>query len=192
MLEEEYSPRRRLPPHLRPKPPAEAPFEYSIRQAVERDLPHVLEIYNHYVRNSSVTFDDTVMSLGQLRRKFAKTQERKLPFLVAESPSAQILGFAYVFPWKEKASYRHSVEDFIYLGPSATGKGLGRALLGELIARCKGAGLKEMVAIIADKGAEASIKVHRDFGFKQAGEMGRVGFKYGRWLGTVFMQKSLK
>lgn len=192
MLEEEYAPRRQLPPHLRPAPVEEAPFDYSLRQATEKDLPHVLEIYNHYVRNSSVTFDDSVMSLGQLRRKFAKTQEKRHPFVVAESPSGQILGFAYVFPWKDKAAFRHSVENFIYLGPTATGKGLGKALLGELISRSKAAGLKEMVAVIADQGAEASIALHRDFGFKQTGHMGRVGFKFDRWLGTVFMQKSLK
>jgi L-amino acid N-acyltransferase YncA len=192
MLEEEYAPRRVLPAHLRPAPVEEAAFDFTVRQAVERDLPHVLEIYNHYVKNSTVTFDDSVMTLGQLRRKFAKTLEKKIPFVVAESPSGNILGFAYVFPWKEKAAYRYSVENFIYLGPAATGKGLGKVLLGELIQRCKAAGLKEMVAVIADQGAEASIALHRDFGYKQTGHMGRVGFKFDRWLGTVFMQKSLK
>jgi phosphinothricin acetyltransferase len=192
MLEEEYAPRRRLPPHLRPPVPDEAPFEYSIRDATEQDLPHVLEIYNHYVKNSSVTFDEKVMTLAQLRRKFAKTTERRIPFIVAENPAGQVLGFAYVYPWKEKAAYRFTVENAIYLGPAATGKGLGRALLGELIERSRAAGLKEMIAVIADKGAEASIALHAEYGFKETGHMGRVGYKFDRWLGTVLMEKSLK
>lgn len=192
MLEEEYAPRRRLPPHLRPAVPEEAPFEYSIRDATEQDLPHVLEIYNHYVKNSSVTFDEKAMTLVQLRRKFAKTTERRIPFIVAENPAGQVLGFAHVYPWKEKAAYRFTVENSIYLGPAATGKGLGRALLGELIERSRAAGLKEMIAVIADRGAEASIALHAEYGFKETGHMGRVGYKFDRWLGTVLMEKSLK
>lgn len=192
MLEEEYQPRRTLPAHLRPVVEPEPTFEYRLRDATETDLPHVREIYNHYVLNSTVTFDESPMTLAQLRRKFAKIREKSMPFIVAESPSGQILGYAYVYPWKEKAAYRFTVENSIYLGPASTGKGLGRVLLGELIDRSKAAGLKEMVAVIADKGAEASIAIHRDFGFKEIGHMGRVGFKFDRWLGTVLMQKSLK
>lgn len=192
MLEEEYQPRRQLPPHLKPAPEPEPTFEYTIRDAVPADLPHVREIYNHYVMNSTVTFDEEAMSLAALRQKFKKVTEKKLPFLVAESPRGILLGYAYVYPWKEKAAYRFTVENSIYLGPASTGKGLGKALLGELITRSKAAGLKEIVAVIADKGAEASIQIHKNFGFKEIGHMGKVGFKFDRWLGTVLMQKSLK
>jgi L-amino acid N-acyltransferase YncA len=192
MLEEEYQPRRQLPAHLRPVPAPETPFEYSYRDVVAEDLPDILEIYNHYVLNSVVTLDEKPMTLAALRRKFAKTQEKKMPFIVAVNPAGQILGFAYVYPWREKAAYRFTVENAIYLGPAATGKGLGKALLGELIERARAAGLKEMIAVIADKGAEASIAMHEKFGFKEVGHMGKVGFKFDRWLGSVLMQKSLK
>lgn len=192
MLEEEYQPRRQLPAHLRPAPAPETPFEYSYRDVVAEDLPDILEIYNHYVLNSVVTLDEKPMTLAALRRKFAKTQEKKMPFIVAVNPAGQILGFAYVYPWREKAAYRFTVENAIYLGPAATGKGLGKALLGELIERARAAGLKEMIAVIADKGAEASIAMHEKFGFKEVGHMGKVGFKFDRWLGSVLMQKSLK
>jgi phosphinothricin acetyltransferase len=192
MLEEEYAPRRQLPPHLKPAPPVETPFAFEIRDATPQDLPAVREIYNHYVMNSSVTFDEKPMALSDLRRRFAKIQQKKLPFIVAENPAGQVLGYAYVYPWKEKAAYRYTVENSIYLGPAATGKGLGKVLLGELIERSRAAGLKEMIAVIADKGADASIAIHRDFGFKDIGHMGKVGFKFDRWLGTVLMQKSLK
>ncbi|MCU1424648.1 MAG: N-acetyltransferase family protein [Microbacteriaceae bacterium] len=192
MLEEEYQPRRALPPHLKKAPAPEPEFEYSVRPAELADLPHIREIYNHYVMNSTVTFDEKPMTLAALRRKFATVDKLGMPFIVAVSPSGQILGYAYVYPWKEKAAYRYTVENSIYLGPASTGKGLGRVLLGELITRSKAAGIKEIIAVIADRGADASIKIHKDFGFKDIGHMGRVGFKFGRWLGTYMMQKSLK
>lgn len=196
MLEEEYQPRRKLPRNLRPapaeKPPLEVPFEFSIRDAVETDLPYVREIYNHYVANTVVTFDEDAMTLKEWRQKFAWTRKFDYPFLVAVSPAGTLLGFAYVSAWKQKAAYRRTVENSIYLGPAATGKGLGKALLKELIDRSKKAGIKEMLAVIADQGAEASIRLHEGFGFKEAGRLGRVGFKFGHWLGTVLLQKSLK
>ncbi len=192
MLEEEYQERRVLPPHLRKREPAETPFDYAIRDARLADMPAVREIYNHYVANSTVTFDEDAMTLREWKAKFAYLQKLGMPFLVAESPSGQLLGYALVSPWKQKRAYRYTVENSIYLGPAAAGKGLGRALLAELIARSKAAGLKEMIAVIADQGAEASIALHEKFGFVEIGRMGRVGFKFERWLGTVLLQKSLK
>ena len=181
MLEEEYQPRRKPPVIVKPVIEQELDFEYEIRQAVEADLPSVRAIYNHYVLNSTVTFDEKPMTLAALRKKFRAVEANKHPFIVAVSPRGEILGYAYVYPWKEKAAYRFTVENSIYLGPAATGKGLGKALLGELIDRSKAAGIKEIIAVIADKGADASIQMHRNF-----------GFKFERWLGTVLMQKSLK
>lgn len=192
MLEEEYQQRRRLPPHLRPVEPDEAPFSYEIRPARPADLPAVREIYNYYVANSTVTFDEDAMTLREWKQKYAMLQKLGMPFLVAESPSGQLLGYALVSPWKQKRAYRYTVEDSIYLGPAASGKGLGRALLGELIDASRAAGLKEILAVIADQGAEASIALHERFGFTEIGRMGRVGFKFDRWLGTVLLQKSLK
>jgi len=192
LLEEEYQPRRQLPPHLRQPEPEEAPFRYSVRAAELGDLPSIREIYNHYVLNSSITLGDTPWTFPALRRKFELATQKGMPWIIAESPSGQLLGFAYVFPWKEKAAYRFSVENHIYLGPASTGKGLGKALMAELIERSRAAGLKEMIAVIADKNAEASIRMHEGFGFKDVGHMGRVGYKFDRWLGSVMMQKSLR
>ncbi|WP_174776647.1 GNAT family N-acetyltransferase [Cryobacterium tagatosivorans] len=192
MLEEEYQPRRRLPMHLRAVPPPEAPFEYSLREVKAADLPYIREIYNYYVANSTVTFDEDAMTLAEWRDKFAYLDRLGMPFIVAESPAGQILGYALVSPWKQKKAYRFTVENSIYLGAASTGKGLGRVLLAELITRSKEAGLKEIIAVIADQGADASIKLHHDFGFEEIGRMGKVGFKFERWLGTVLMQKSLK
>ena len=192
MLEEEYNPRRELPPHLKKQPKPEAPFAYSIRDARETDIPDMLEIYNHYVANSTVTFDEDALTLKELRSKFRHMAKLGYPWLVAESPGHQILGYAYVSQWKPKAAYRFTVEDSIYLGPASTGKGLGKVLMAALLDAAKAAGIKEIIAVIADRGAEASIAMHKNFGFKEIGHMGKVGFKFDRWLGTVLLQKSLK
>ena len=192
MLEEEYQPRRKLPDHLKKQPEPERAFEFSIRDAVAADLPTIRAIYNHYVLNTVVTFDEQPMTLRALRQKFTNAKRLGMPYLVAASPTGQILGYAYVYPWKEKAAYRYTVENSIYLGPASTGKGLGKALLAALIERSKEAGLKEIIAVIADKGAEGSIALHKSFGFTDGGHMGKVGFKFDRWIGTVLMQKSLK
>ncbi len=192
MLEEEYNPRRELPRHLRPAPAPEPGFAYELRDATARDIPDMLEIYNHYVANSTVTFDEDPLTLKEMRHKFADAERLRYPWIVAVSPSGQILGYAYVLPWKPKAAYRFTVENSIYLGAAATGKGLGTALMKELLPRAKAAGIKEVVAVIADRGADASIRLHEQFGFKEIGHMGKVGFKFGRWLGTYLLQKSLK
>lgn len=193
MLEEEYEKdRRRLPWHLRRRPEPEQPFSFTIRPVEDRDLPDVREIYNHYVTNSVVTFDERTWSVAKWRAKRDDLAKRGLPFLVAESPSGQVLGYALVQPMSSKSAYRFSVENSIYLGQAATGKGLGRALLEALIAACEAVGIRQMVAVISDKGAEGSVALHEKLGFVEVGRMGRVGYKFGRWLGTIYLQKELK
>ncbi|HWH26333.1 MAG TPA: GNAT family N-acetyltransferase [Pseudolysinimonas sp.] len=191
MLEEEYNPRRKLPAHLRAPRPAEPGFAFEIRDATDADIPHIRAIYNHYVLNSTVTFDEKPKTHAAMLAALHATNKRGFPWLVAVSPRGEVLGYATVTPWKSKAAYRYTVENSIYLGPAATGKGLGRALMSELLLRAKAAGIREVIAVIADRGAEASIAMHESFGFTKQGHMGRVGFKFGRSLGTVFMQKSL-
>ncbi|MFT4219448.1 MAG: GNAT family N-acetyltransferase [Microbacterium sp.] len=193
MLEEEYEKeRRKLPRHLRKKAEPEREFSYTIRPAEQRDLPDVREIYNYYVTNSVVTLDERRWTHAQWRAKFAHLTKHNMPFLVAEGPTGQILGYALVHPWSGRSAARHTVEDSIYLGQAAAGKGLGRALLEALVEACREAGIREIIAVISDKGAEASIAVHERLGFVERGRMGRVGFKFGRWLGVVNMQLSLK
>ena len=165
--------------------------EVQVRAATLDDLVQVNEVYNYYVRNSVVTFDIEALTLTDWRNKFDYIHQLELPFLVAISPGGQLLGFAYVAPWRQKAAYRRTVEDSIYLRPAAIGKRVGTKLLDALISQSKAVGVKEIVAVISDKGAEASIALHETFGFKHQGHLGKVGFKFGRWLGTVLMQKSL-
>lgn len=191
MLEEEYQKRRRPPRHLRRTPEPERPFTYEIRPARREDMPDVREIYNYYVRNSVVTFDEKPWTHRQWIEKFDHLHKFGLPFLVAVAPTGQVLGYALVSPWSGKSSFRYTVENSVYLGPGAAGKGLGRALLQALIDACEEIGLRSIVAVISDKGAEPSLALHAKLGFEEVGRMGRVGYKFGRWLGTVYLQRQL-
>ncbi|GAA1529946.1 phosphinothricin acetyltransferase [Microbacterium ginsengiterrae] len=183
--------RRRLPRHLQAPAPEPDRFAFEIRAARAGDLPDVRGIYNHYVANSVVTFDEKPSTHRYWREKFDLLTRLKLPFLVAVTPTGQVIGYALVQPWASKSAYRYTVENSIYLGPGAGGKGLGTALLQALIAACEQIGLREIVAVISDSGAEASIRLHERNGFVEVGRMGRVGFKFGRSLGTVYLQRSL-
>jgi L-amino acid N-acyltransferase YncA len=191
VLEEEYAPRRRLPRHLQPEPVPEPAFEYAIREALITDLPDVREIFAHYVENSSITLADRSKSLQDWRRLFAMLTRLRLPFLVAETPSQQVIGYALAEPWQHRANGRATVEVSIYLRPASTGKGLGRVLLAELVTASRAAGVREMLAVIADRKAEGSVVLHQRAGFAEIGRMGRVGFKYDRWLGSVMLSKRL-
>jgi L-amino acid N-acyltransferase YncA len=193
VLEEEYEPRRlRKPFHLRRLDPPEPDFAYEIRPAVPADLPDVRQIYNHYVTNTMVTLDTETRSLRTWRSKYAYLAKLGLPFLVAVSPSGQVLGYALCEPWIQKRAYRFTAEESIYLRPASTGKGLGKALLTALMTASRRAGLKQLLAVVADSGAESSLALHRGLGFKETGRMGKVAFKFERWIGTVMLQKDLK
>jgi phosphinothricin acetyltransferase len=162
-----------------------------LREVRHDDLPRVLAIYNHYVATSTVTFDEDPMSLAAMEGKADRIRELGLPFIVAEGGGQGVIGYAYATQWRPKAAYRHTVEFSIYLAADATGHGVGRALLGELLRRSGDAGIRQVIAVIADEGAEASIALHRSFGFHEVGHLSGVGFKFDRWLGTTILQRSL-
>ena len=165
--------------------------DITLRSANADDMKQIAEIYNYYVTNSVVTFDIEATTEATWTEKLEYLEGLELPFIVAQSSSGTIFGFAYVAPWRQKAAYRRTVEDTIYLRPAAIGKRIGTRLLTELIERSRAAGVKEIVAVISDKGADPSIALHEAFGFKRQGHLAKVGFKFNRWLGTVLLQKSL-
>jgi len=165
--------------------------DIKLRPVTEADMKQIAEIYNYYVVNSVVTFDIEPTTESTWLEKFEYLNGLELPFIVAESASGTIFGFAYVAPWRQKAAYRRTVEDTIYLRPAAIGKRIGTKLLSELIEQSRAAGVREIVAVISDKGADPSIALHEAFGFKRQGHLAKVGFKFNRWLGTVLLQKSL-
>jgi L-amino acid N-acyltransferase YncA len=161
-----------------------------IRAAAPADAEQIAAIFAHYVATSVATFEEVAPTAADWQRRLGELADRKLPFLVAADGS-DICGFAYASPWRPKPAYRHTVEDTVYLSPGHTGRGIGSALLGGLLAGCSVAGARQVIAVIADTGSDASAALHRRFGFTQAGRLSGVGRKHGRWIDTVLMQKEL-
>lgn len=137
-----------------------------------------------------ITFDVTPPGADDWRRKLGGLAGRGLPFLVADV-SGEVAGYAYAGPWKTRPAYRHTVEDSICLAPGWRGHGLGRALLDALLAACAGAGVRQVIAVIADGGDGASVVLHGRAGFTEAGRLTGVGSKHGRWIDTLLMQRDL-
>ena len=161
-----------------------------VRAAVPADADRVAAIFAHYVTTSVATFEEVAPTAADWRRRFGELAARNLPFLVAQDGGA-VCGFAYASPWRPKAAYRHTVEDTVYLSPDRTGRGIGSALLGSLLDGCAAAGARQVIAVIADTGSDASAALHRRFGFTRAGLLSGVGRKHGRWIDTLLMQKNL-
>jgi L-amino acid N-acyltransferase YncA len=167
--------------------PAERPV---VRAAAPADLRQIAAIYAHYVTTSVATFEEVPPTVAHWRHRLDDLAAQNLPFLAAEAGSA-VCGYAFASLWRPKPAYRHTVEDTVYVAPDCTGRGLGRALLGALLTGCERAGARQVIAVIADSGSEASVTLHRRLGFAYAGRLGRVGYKHGRWIDTVLMQREL-
>lgn len=162
-----------------------------VRTVADADIPRVSEIYNHYVRESTVTFDEVESTPAEWAAKAGRIVAAGLPFLVAETDAGELIGYALAQPWSAKSAYRYTVENSIYLAPGSAGQGYGWALLAEFLDACRAAGLREIVAVIADRGAEASVGLHRKAGFADAGRLTDVGEKFGERVGVVMLQLSL-
>jgi L-amino acid N-acyltransferase YncA len=165
--------------------------QVRVRPATAADLAAVAGILAFWVTNSLATFEEDPPGVPQWRQRLGDLAERKLPFLVAEA-GGTVTGYAYASPWRPKPAYRHTVEDSVYLAPGQRGRGLGRLLLESLLAGCAEAGVRQVIAVIADSGDPASAALHRACGFTGAGRLSQVGYKHGRWIDTVLLQRGLK
>src|ERR1700683_4416476 len=141
-----------------------------VRAAGPADMEQVAAIFAHYVTTSVATFEEVPPTAADWRQRRDDLAGRNLPFLVAEAEAA-VCGFAYASPWRPKPAYRHTVEDTVYVSPGYTGRGLGGALLGSLLAGCEQAGARQVIAVIADTGSDASGALHRRVGVTQGGRL---------------------
>jgi phosphinothricin acetyltransferase len=123
--------------------------------------------------------------------RLAGIRARGLPYLVATDPGGAVVGYAYANTFRLRAAYRYTVENSVYIAPDQVGRGVGRRLMMALLARCEAIGLRQVIAIIGDSGNAASIGLHKSLGFELKGVMPGLGFKHGRWVDIVWMQKSL-
>jgi len=161
-----------------------------VRGASGADAPAVAAIYGHHVLHGLGTFEEVPPSEGEIAQRIAGVLDRGLPYLVAEA-DGRILGFAYAAPFRPRAAYRYTVEDSVYIHPDHLGRGVGKALVADVITACEALGLRQMIAVIGDSGNAGSINLHRSLGFTQTGVGKSFGFKLGRWVDIVWIQRAL-
>ena len=163
----------------------------AVRAGSPDDLDSVAEIYAHHVVAGVATFEVAAPDRLEWLRRFTAITSSGLPFLIAAIDS-RIVGYAHCAPWKPRPAYRHTVEDSVYVAPDAVGRGVGGRLLDALLHECARAGVREVIAVIVDADGAASLALHRHRGFADAGRLKSVGFKHGRWLDTVLLQRSIE
>lgn len=162
----------------------------KIRPATADDAPVLAAIYGHHVLHGTGTFEEVPPSAEEMESRRTAVAAQNLPYLVAEA-DGRVLGFAYASPFRTRAAYRYLIEDSVYIDPDQVGQGIGKALVAQVITACEALGYRQMVAVIGDSANAGSIGLHRSLGFEHTGVSKSVGFKNGRWLDVVWMQRAL-
>ena len=162
----------------------------SLRAAAPADIPAITAIYAHAVKHGTATFEFEPPDEAEMMRRYRSLMDGGYPYLVAEIDGA-VAGYAYAGPYRARPAYRWTVEDSIYVDGGAQRRGVGRALLDRLIEESAARDFRQMIAVIGDSAQAASIAVHRAAGFRFVGTIENVGFKFGRWLDSVIMQRAL-
>jgi len=162
----------------------------SIRPATPADIPAITRIYADAVKHGTASFELEPPDEAEMARRQRTLVDGGYPYIVAEIDDA-LAGYAYAGPYRPRPAYRFSVEDSIYVDPSAQRRGVGRVLLEHLIEECERRGFRQMVAVIGDSAQAPSIELHRALGFRMIGAVENVGYKFGRWLDSVNMQRAL-
>jgi phosphinothricin acetyltransferase len=161
-----------------------------IRPSRDEDVPRLAAIYAHHVLNGLASFEEMPPEPEEIARRRGDILARGLPYLAAEV-DGKVLGYCYAGPFRPRVAYRYTLEDSIYIDPAAVGRGIGRKLLSVVLARCEELGYRRMVAVIGGQETIASIRLHAALGFTEVGVLTGVGFKFGRWVDSVLMQRAL-
>ncbi|SDX12573.1 phosphinothricin acetyltransferase [Pseudomonas syringae] len=171
------------------KSPAMTPT-FTLRDACDNDMPAVQAIYAEHVLHGISSFELQPPDLAELLQRRAQVLAKGLPYLIAER-AGEVVGYGYVTPYRPRPAYRFTVEDSVYVRDGMGGLGIGQALLGELVQRCEQGGWRQMIAVIGNSENIASLRLHERLGFRRVGVFESVGFKHGRWVDTVLMQRAL-
>jgi L-amino acid N-acyltransferase YncA len=161
-----------------------------IRPSRETDVMEIATIYGYHVLHGLASFEEVPPELDEIASRRRDILARGLPYLVAER-SGRVLGYCYAGPYRTRSAYRFTLEDSIYIDKAEVGRGLGRALLAPMLDRCAELGYRQMVAVIGGSETWPSIRLHSALGFTGAGVLPAVGFKFGRWVDIVLMQRAL-
>jgi len=162
----------------------------EVRSAAQGDLAAIQAIYAHHVLRGLGTFEEVPPGVEEMRRRHQDVTGRGLPYLVALE-RGEILGYGYCAPYRARSAYRYALEDSIYVKDAHVGKGIGTLLLGELLRICEGLGYRQVIAVIGDSANAGSIALHARLGFLRVGTLRASGYKLGRWVDTVLMQRPL-
>jgi phosphinothricin acetyltransferase len=162
----------------------------ELRPATADDIGDIQAIYAHHVLHGLASFEEEPPSAAELLRRYEEVTGRGLPYVVADY-AGTVAGYGYCTLYRSRSAYRYTLEDSIYVRAGAEGRGVGGALLAELIRRCEAAGYRQLVAVIGDSANAASIGLHASQGFLHAGTLRAAGFKFGRWVDSVIMQRPL-
>lgn len=162
-----------------------------LRDATSEDMAEVARIYAHYVQTSIYTFEEVPPTAEEMRARLRQVKQNGLPWRVVEGEGGAVLGYAYAAPFRTRSAYRYTIENSVYVAPDQAQRGLGMALMGDLIRECTALGYRQMMAVIGDSANEASIRLHTRLGFRTVGHEVAVGLKFGRWLDVVQMQLAL-
>ena len=162
----------------------------SIRPATEADIPAITRIYAHAVNTGTASFELEAPAESEMTRRMKTLIDSGYPYIAATVGGA-LAGYAYAGPYRPRPAYRFAVEDSIYVDQAAHRRGIGRVLLKHLIDESEKRGFRQMVAIIGDSANAPSIELHRAMGFHMVGNFEHVGYKFGRWLDSVMMQRAL-
>lgn len=162
----------------------------SIRDGSVADIDAVQSIYKREVLEAIATFEKIPPTLDEMLNRRAAILQHGLPYLVAEI-GGKVVGYSYASEYRARSAYNKTVEDAIYINPDYHGRGIGRLLLETLITKCEAADFYQMIAIIGDSDNRGSIALHKKLGFRNVGTLKSVGFKFGRWVDSVIMQRQL-
>ncbi len=164
--------------------------ELLIRDSRDADVPAFQAIYAHAVLNGAASFEEVPPDVAEMARRRQAVLDGGYPHLAAERDGVTV-GYAYASAYRTRIAYRFTVENSVYVQPGLGRQGIGRALLAALIERCEAGPWRRMIAIVGDKTHEASIRLHQQAGFELIGTLPSVGFKFGRWIDTVMLQRPL-
>ena len=162
----------------------------EIRDTTESDIPAVASIYGHHVLTGLASFEETAPGASEMLERYAAVRMGGFPFLVAVL-EGQVVGYAYASHYRTRPAYRFTVEDSVYVRDGFGGRGIGMALLQALVEKCRAGPWRQMIAVIGDSANHASIELHRRAGFRVVGTLDSVGFKFGRWVDSVLMQREI-
>lgn len=162
----------------------------AIRASRDEDVPAIAAIYAHHVLHGTGTFETEPPSAADMAGRRADVLGKRLPWLVAEN-AGLVVGYAYCQWFKPRPAYRYSAEDSVYLAPAAMRRGVGRALLAQLETEAIAAGVRRLIAVIGDSANHGSIGLHAALGFRPVGTLTSCGWKFGRWLDVVLMDKAV-